>query len=102
MPLPLAFQVLLLPGECWRAGVRAVPGSCAAAFMPAIQGSQKIGLGNSLKVITWDSGDSRWLLRAAPKCSGDASSVVHFQDFSLFFMFISGWTQSWGKLGEYS
>lgn len=76
-------------------GARLLHRSCATALflalMPAIQGSQKIGLGDSLKVITWDSGNSRWLLRAAPECSGDASSAVHFRGFHYFScLFLAG------------
>lgn len=75
-------------------------GSCATALflalMPAIQGSQKIGLGNSLKVIARDSGNSRWFLRAAPECSRRCILSCSFSGLTLFFMFISGWSQSWG------
>lgn len=70
-------------GRGWR-----LRGSHAAALflalMPAIQGSQEIGLGNSFKVITWDSGTSRWLLSAAPQCSQRRSPGAGFRDWHCF------------------
>lgn len=60
------------------------------ALMPAFQGSPKIGSGNSWKVITWDSGNSRWFLRAAPQCSRGCVLSCSLSGLSLFFMFISG------------
>lgn len=99
-PLPLAFHVALLPGECWRAGGRAALGEamplhCSWHLCQPFR-ALKIGLGNSLKVITWDSGNSRWLLRAAPKCSWRCILSCSLSVFSLFFMFISGCSQTWG------
>lgn len=89
-----SLSVVCQSGECLRQGACCSRGSrtnaLCLALMPVIQGSPKIGLGNSLKVITWDSGTSRSLLRAAPNAARDSSSAANFQDFSLFFMFISG------------
>lgn len=71
-----------------RAGAGRLRGSRAAALflalMPAIQGSQEIGLGNSFKVITWDSGASRWLLSAGPQCSQRRSPGAGFRDWHCF------------------
>ena len=97
----LVVRLVRLPVQCSGQGARRLPQRGAAAlflaFMPATQGSPKIGLGNSFRVITWDSGTSRWLLRAAPKCSQRCVlGCSLFSGFSLFFMFISGWSQSWG------
>lgn len=56
------------------------------AFTPAMEGAQNISLGNSFIVITWDSRTSRWLSRAAPKCSQRCvSSAAHFLDFHAYF-----------------
>lgn len=92
-------MVPLLVNVCGQ-GAGLLRGSCATALFlaltPAIQGSQKLGLGSSWKVITWDSGNSRWFLRAAPKCSWRCILSCSLSGLSLFFMFISGWSQSWG------
>lgn len=101
---PPAGCLSLGPPAWWMSAAGRGPGSsggsCASALflalMPAIQGSQKIGLGNSLKVIARDSGNSRWFLRAAPECSRRCILSCSFSGLSLFFMFISGWSQSWG------
>ena len=96
---PPAARLSLGPPAWWMSAAGRGPGSsggsCATALflalMPAIQGSQKIGLGNSLKVIARDSGNSRWFLRAAPNAAGDVSSAVHFQDFHYFScLFLAG------------
>lgn len=96
--MPLDGPMVLLPGVCGQ-GARLLLGSCDTALflslMPATGDSQKIGLGNSSKVITWDSGNSRWLLRTAPKCSQRCLLSCSLLGLSLFFMFISGWSQSW-------
>lgn len=57
VPLPLVFQVFsCLVNVCGQGAGLLLLGSRATALfrplMPAIQGSPKIGLGNSLKVIT--------------------------------------------------
>lgn len=87
-------SVLCQPGECLGQGAHCSRGSrtiaLCLALMPAFQGSPKIGSGNSLKVITWDSGNSRWFLRAAPKCSRGCVLSCSLSGLSLFFMFISG------------
>lgn len=101
---PPAACLSLGPPAWWMSAAGRGPGSsggsCATALflalMPAIQGSQKIDLGNSLKVIARDSGNSRWFLRAAPECSRRCILSCSFSGLTLFFMFISGWSQSWG------
>lgn len=98
-PCSFTFTWVCCPVNVSRAGGWLLCGSSDTALflalMPAIQASQEIGLGNSLKVITWDSGNSRCLLRAAPKCSRRCILSCSLSGLSLLFMFISGWSQSW-------
>lgn len=97
---PCSLNLTRVCCECqWGRGRTALWKLCTAFFlalMPAIQASQTIGLGNSLKVITWDSGDSRWLLRAASKCSRRCILSCSLSGLPLLFMFIPGWSQNWG------
>lgn len=64
------------------------------ALMPAFQGSPKIGSGNSWKVITWNSGNSRWFLRAAPKMQpGMLPQLFTFRTLIVFHVYF--WQEPW-------
>lgn len=66
-----SLSVVCLSGECLCQGPCCSWGSrtntLRLVLMPAIQGSPKIGLGNSLKVITWDSGRLQVAFESCPQ-----------------------------------